>query len=56
MVFKLTYEINLKTMCYEIKLDDRGLTDQQCYEHCFKALRLLEAHLLHGKPGTAGIN
>lgn len=56
MKFKLTYEIDLKTMRYEIKLDDKGLTDQECFEHCARALRVMEAHLFHGKPGSASVN
>lgn len=56
MKFKLTYEIDLKTMRYEIKLDDKGLTDQECFEHCARALRVMEAHLFHDKPGSASVN
>jgi hypothetical protein len=56
MKFKLTYEIDLTTMRYEIKLDDKGLTDQECYEHCTRALRVLEAHLFHDKPSTTSVN
>ena len=56
MKFKLTYEIDLKTMRYEIKLDDKGLTDQEYYEHCARALRVLEAHLFHEKPSTTSVN
>jgi hypothetical protein len=56
MKFKLTYEIDLTTMRYEIKLDDKGLTDQQCYDHCARALRVMEAHLFHSKPNPTSVN
>lgn len=56
MIFRIIYEIDVDTMQYRIKFKAEGLSDEESYAECLRALATLEAHLLYGKPAAASVH
>jgi hypothetical protein len=56
MKFRLLYEIDIDTKHYSIKVDDDGMTDEETFGECVRALQVIESHIFHNKPSPTGVH